>query len=339
MSRSPLDKGDRALRHACLFASCLFINIFNSLTYRSKELSNAMSSIQGPEPTEVPSAVLEKIESFDATTCRSYSVLLDALKNHRAFAGNCRIGKPGFAPPVINTPEFIEVSDLTLPRLDQLGVKIVGPFVEGNVVVVDKDMPRLTVTINFHGCGRNIVVLDRDCRLRGSMSLQGNENVVVIGASCAGQDLHITAYLRYHAAALVLGAGGSSPPLHLWIEGPERSIQIGDEFLFSWGIWLRTADGHSIIDLEAGKVVNSSRSIVIGPHVWLGQDVLVMPGAQIGGGSIVGARSVVTRNLPAATVSAGVPARVLRKRTSWTRKVAPTGSEIVDLQGRVFDDP
>ncbi|KJL40333.1 acyltransferase [Microbacterium trichothecenolyticum] len=46
---------------------------------------------------------------------------------------------------------------------------------------------------------------------------------------------------------------------------------------------------------------------------WLGQNVVVMPGVTIGAGAVVGANSVVTRDIPARTVAVGAPARVIRE--------------------------
>lgn len=54
--------------------------------------------------------------------------------------------------------------------------------------------------------------------------------------------------------------------------------------------------------------------IVIGEDVWLGAQVTVLPGVKIGDGSVVGAGSVVTKDIPRYSVAVGVPARVLRKR-------------------------
>jgi virginiamycin A acetyltransferase len=54
--------------------------------------------------------------------------------------------------------------------------------------------------------------------------------------------------------------------------------------------------------------------IVIGNDVWLGYQALIMPGVHIGDGSVVGSRTIVTRDVPPYTIVAGAPGRVLRKR-------------------------
>jgi acetyltransferase-like isoleucine patch superfamily enzyme len=56
-----------------------------------------------------------------------------------------------------------------------------------------------------------------------------------------------------------------------------------------------------------------ARQIRIGRNVWIGFDCVVMPGVTIGDGSIVGARSVVTEDVPPFTIVAGNPARVIRQ--------------------------
>jgi virginiamycin A acetyltransferase len=53
---------------------------------------------------------------------------------------------------------------------------------------------------------------------------------------------------------------------------------------------------------------------VVGHDVWIGAEALVMPGVRIGHGAVVGARAVVTRDVPDYAVVAGNPARIVRRR-------------------------
>ena len=53
---------------------------------------------------------------------------------------------------------------------------------------------------------------------------------------------------------------------------------------------------------------------VVGNDVWIGQNVTVMPGVHIGDGAIIGANSVVASNIPAYSIAAGNPCRVIKKR-------------------------
>ena len=61
-------------------------------------------------------------------------------------------------------------------------------------------------------------------------------------------------------------------------------------------------------------------------NVWIGFDACVLPGVTIGEGSIVGAKSVVTGSVPAFTVVAGNPARVIRQLDAGQRRSAPAST-------------
>jgi virginiamycin A acetyltransferase len=54
--------------------------------------------------------------------------------------------------------------------------------------------------------------------------------------------------------------------------------------------------------------------MVIGNDVWIGYEALIMPGVKIGNGAIVAARAVVAHDVPAYSIVAGNPARVVKKR-------------------------
>jgi maltose O-acetyltransferase len=56
------------------------------------------------------------------------------------------------------------------------------------------------------------------------------------------------------------------------------------------------------------------RPVDIGDDVWLGQRVIIMPGVKVGSHSVIGAASVVTKDVPEWAIMGGVPARVIRYR-------------------------
>ena len=92
-------------------------------------------------------------------------------------------------------------------------------------------------------------------------------------------------------------------------------IIIGANCLISYDVVLRT-DMHIFEDkskpiLEQGV---SSQNIKIGNNVWIGHGVYVMPGITIGDNSIIGAKAVVTKDIPSDSIAVGVPARVIKKR-------------------------
>ena len=62
--------------------------------------------------------------------------------------------------------------------------------------------------------------------------------------------------------------------------------------------------------------------IQIGDDVWLGYGTIVLDGVHIGKGAVVGAGSVVNQDVPAGTIAAGVPARVIKTRNVTMDHVA-----------------
>jgi acetyltransferase-like isoleucine patch superfamily enzyme len=70
----------------------------------------------------------------------------------------------------------------------------------------------------------------------------------------------------------------------------------------------------------AKQPLRSKGGIVIEDDVWLGVSVSVLDGVRIGRGAVIGAGSIVTHDIPAGAIAAGVPARVLRKRHEFAPK-------------------
>jgi phosphonate metabolism protein (transferase hexapeptide repeat family) len=64
----------------------------------------------------------------------------------------------------------------------------------------------------------------------------------------------------------------------------------------------------------AFRARRQAKAVNIGNDVWIGHGAVVMPGISIGNGAIVGANAVVTRDVPAYAIVAGVPAKPLRRR-------------------------
>jgi len=71
------------------------------------------------------------------------------------------------------------------------------------------------------------------------------------------------------------------------------------------------AAGHDYTKLD---LPNTAESIIVGDYVWIGARSVILQGVTIGEGAVIAAGSVVTQDVPAYTVAAGVPARVIKKR-------------------------
>jgi len=99
--------------------------------------------------------------------------------------------------------------------------------------------------------------------------------------------------------------------------GISREISIGRNCLLAGNVRMMDSDGHPVdADLRhAGKHVAAAdiSPIVIEDGAWVGSGVIILKGVRIGQNAVVGAGSVVTRDVEANTIAAGNPARAIRK--------------------------
>ena len=95
-----------------------------------------------------------------------------------------------------------------------------------------------------------------------------------------------------------------------------NEIIIGDDCKLSEDCILRGYSGHPL-DPEARKAnlpddIAGLSPIVLENNVWLGHGVKVNPGVRIGENSVIATGSIVTKNIPANVVAAGIPAKVVK---------------------------
>jgi maltose O-acetyltransferase len=89
------------------------------------------------------------------------------------------------------------------------------------------------------------------------------------------------------------------------------TVTIGDDVQIGPNVQLLTAT-HPLEPGPRRDKWEAAEPIVIGDNVWLGGGVIVCPGVAVGADTVVGAGSVVTRDLPGRVVAVGSPARVIR---------------------------
>lgn len=112
------------------------------------------------------------------------------------------------------------------------------------------------------------------------------------------------------------------PRCHIWAGPLNGKITLADDVLLGPEV-LITAAGY---DYNQGSPVNAQPmkegDIVIGRDVWIGCRAIVTAGVTIGDGCIIGAGSIVTRDLPPGSVAVGAPARIVRERPAFSRSPA-----------------
>lgn len=94
----------------------------------------------------------------------------------------------------------------------------------------------------------------------------------------------------------------------------DTHIYVGDYTMFGPNVTLCTGT-HPISPKLREQQYQYNLPIHIGRNCWLGANVMIMPGVTIGDNTIVGAGSLVTKDLPANVVAVGTPARIIKEIT------------------------
>lgn len=92
----------------------------------------------------------------------------------------------------------------------------------------------------------------------------------------------------------------------------DTHIYIGDNTMIGPNVTIATA-GHPILPELRKQGYQYNMSVHIGANCWLGAGVIVLPGITIGDNTVVGAGSVVTKDIPSNVIAVGNPCRVLRE--------------------------
>lgn len=96
-------------------------------------------------------------------------------------------------------------------------------------------------------------------------------------------------------------------------------VTFGDNCLLAPNVAIYTA-GHPLHPDSRNSMYEYGISVTIGNNVWIGGNAVICPGVTIGDNCVIGAGSVVTRDIPAWSIAAGNPAKVIRKITEEDRK-------------------
>lgn len=107
----------------------------------------------------------------------------------------------------------------------------------------------------------------------------------------------------------------------------DTDIFIGDSCMFAPNVILATGT-HPVLPELREQVYQFNLPIHIGNCVWLGAGAIVLPGVTIGDNTVVGAGSVVTKDLPANVVAVGNPARILREIGAYDKECYHKGMKI-----------
>jgi acetyltransferase-like isoleucine patch superfamily enzyme len=108
-------------------------------------------------------------------------------------------------------------------------------------------------------------------------------------------------------------------------------VRLGDHVSITSGVKFVSHDGGMWVFRDQFPDLDVFGPITVGNNVFIGINSIIMPGVTIGDNVVIGSGSVVTRDIPADSVAAGVPARVLRSLEAYQVKALAKGLHLRSL--------
>lgn len=147
----------------------------------------------------------------------------------------------------------------------------------------------------------------------GRFKVHKRNGYVEIGARSAiwpGVKIEATSVFENKTATVKIGKRcnlGDNLQIHC-----ADSVIIGDKVGIAWDVVIMDHNYHSL-NFAEGEPDLDPRPVVIGNRVWIGLRSIILKGVHIGDGSIIGAGSVVTKDIPPNTLAAGNPAKPIKE--------------------------
>lgn len=161
-------------------------------------------------------------------------------------------------------------------------------------------------------CGQGATTGDRL-----KITISGNNNIVFLGPFCqyaTGQIL-----ISGNDSAFIFGAFSTTSDMTVQVTGNNGAVSIGDHCMFSNRVIVSNTDGHAIYDKTTRQRINNNSNVKVGDHVWIGRDVRITKGCQIGNDAIVGQGSLIRGTCAGGSIYVGNPAKPIKDNVTWSR--------------------
>lgn len=120
----------------------------------------------------------------------------------------------------------------------------------------------------------------------------------------------------YYAKYIGVSIGENCRLINVDFSSEPYLIQLGNH-VSATAVRFETHDG-GVWTLRGNQPeIDIIRPIIVGSNVFIGYETIIMPGVKIGDNVVIGARSVVTKDIPSNVVAAGVPAKIIKTMDSY----------------------
>ncbi len=192
-----------------------------------------------------------------------------------------------------------------------MDISVVNSILHGNKRIAFKKYSRVNIDRSATISGNGKISLgnkeNKKSKQETRLSLGKNSELMINGQFGVGfgSDIRV-----FDNAKLEIGSGYLNGFVQIVCA---NNIKIGDNVAIARDVIIRDTDAHDILEDNHEKTL----PVKIGNHVWIGTRAIIMKGVNIGDGAIVGAGSIVTKDVPANSIAVGVPAKVIRNNVEW----------------------
>lgn len=185
--------------------------------------------------------------------------------------------------------------------------------------------------------GKSRVIIGASLLERVRIYVEGEDNLIEIGNLTRMKNTEI--FVRGSHNVIRIGENNGFEGSSLWMEDDSNVIGIGEhnrffkdshlaalegtvitvgsDGLFAPDVQIRTSDSHSILDME-GTRINRAKNIFVGDHVWLAAGTVLLKGAVVPDGCIVGIHSMVNKPLDEKNcLYVGSPVHKAKRSVTW----------------------
>lgn len=174
------------------------------------------------------------------------------------------------------------------------------------------------VTIDIKGNNNKIQIGKNTSVNNVLIYVRGDYHKLIIEENCYFGEGEL--WIEDHHCSLIIHSSTTVESAHLAVTEPFSVLEIHNDCMLARHVEIRTGDSHSIIDLETGERINKAANVTLQKHVWIGAHAKILKGVTIGSNSVIGTASLVTNDVPANSIAAGIPAKIIRTGIDWRRE-------------------
>lgn len=201
----------------------------------------------------------------------------------------------------------ISLKNYTLYRLKVTGIK------QNHILGSNGLLKKCKISI----IGLNNKIVTNGSVSKSTIKIFGNNNTIEIQKGTRINNA--TIFLKGNNCKISIGENTTTGSLYMVCMGYKNKITIGNNCMIADNVEIWNTDSHPILDLK-NNIINPSKPIHIGNHIWIGKYCKILKGVSIGDNSIIGMGTIVTQDVPCNTISVGIPNHNIKSNINWDRQ-------------------